>query len=348
MARDKDRSAESAHRGMELPVASAPITLRDVAAAAGVSQQTVSYVVNNKGSISQAVRARVQEVVDRLGYVPNKSAQAMRTGRSRTLGLVIADLGHPYWAEYAQAVKREATKVGYAVLLIDADDTSPETIARIDSLRMHTVDGIITTLYSPAVARLQLPIVLISGTGTVPGRDSVISHDASGGALVADHLLGLGHRKFGLVTSPIMARVPTRRQGFIDRLPADAQVIWEHTTLPNERPGPDIVPLLKARQVTAIVCSNDVVAIGLLRTLHDLGLRVPQQVSVTGYDDLTWAEITIPGLTTVRQPYEEAAAKAVGLLIDRIEQPQRRASHIKLSVSLVERESTAPPDRGVR
>ncbi len=345
MTRGSDKPDDEGARGSVPPVAHAPITLRDVAAAAGVSQQTVSYVVNNKGSISQAVRERVQQVVDQLGYVPNKSAQAMRTGRSRTLGLVIADLGHPYWAEYAQAVKRAATQVGYAVLLIDADDSSPATIARIDSLRMHTVDGIITTLYSPAVARLQLPMVLISGSGNVAGRDSVISHDASGGKIVAEHLLGLGHRKFGLVTSPIMTRVPARRQGFIDRLPADAQVVWEHTTLANERLGPDILPVLRAQQVTAIVCSNDVVAIGLLRTLHDVRLSVPQQVSVTGYDDLSWAEITIPRLTTVRQPYEEAASKAVGLLIDRIEQPKRRATHIKLSVSLVERESTGPVPR---
>ena len=317
-----------------------PVTLKDVAAAAGVSLQTVSYVVNGKGSISQAVRERVQEVADRMGYVPNKSAQAMRTGRSRTLALVSDDLTHPYWAEYSQAVERAAAAAGYAVLLIDAHNESSETIARIDSLRTHPVDGIITVLYTPAVARLKLPMVVISGA--VRGRDSVVSDDAAGSAILAERLLQLGHRRFGLVTSPMVAGVPMRRKTLIDRLTEDGSIEWEYDTPPDERVGADVIPLFQRRDVTAIVCSNDVVAIGVLRVLRELGISVPGDVSVTGYDDVSWAGIVTPSLTTVRQPYVEAARKALELLIARIETPTRRARHVTLPVSLVERDSLGP------
>lgn len=318
--------------------ANAPVTLKDVAAEAGVSLQTVSFVVNKKGSVSPEVRHRVQQIADRMGYLPNKSAKAMRTGRSQTLGLIIDDLSHPYWVEYVQAAERAAAARGYAVLLVDAHDSTDETMGRIEALRMHPVDGVITTLYSPAIARLKLPMVVISGA--VRGRDSVVSDDVNGGRVLAEHLLELGHRTYGLITSPRKVGVPTRRRGFLDRLPPDATVAWELGTDRYEALTQEVIPALRRKEATAIVCSNDVVAVAVLRALHALGIAVPAEVSVVGYDDISWAGIVYPRLTTIRQPFVEAARAALDLLVTRIERPTRRARHVLLGVSLVRREST--------
>lgn len=315
-----------------------PATLRDIATIAGVSMQTVSLVINNSGSISQAVRDRVQDVARQVGYIPNTSAKAMRTGRSQTLGLIVSDLGHPYWAEYTQQAERAAAAMNYAVLLVDARDPSAEP--RIDALRTHPVDGIITAVYSPAVARLNLPMVVISSA--VRGRDSVISNNASGGAMVADHLLALGHRTFGLVTSPRSDHIPERRQGFLDRLPSGAKVLWELRT-PVEETIPDkFAALVADNRPSAIVCWNDTIGVGVLRALHHLRVAVPDEISVIGFDDMSWAKIVTPTLTTIRQPLDGAASKIMELLTSRMANPDRRARHVMIDVELIERESTGP------
>jgi LacI family transcriptional regulator len=321
------------------PASSTPATLRDIATIAGVSMQTVSLVVNNSGSISQAVRDRVQEVARSVGYIPNKSAKAMRTGRSQTLGLIIDDLGHPYWAEYAQEAERAAAAQQYAVLLIDAHDASAEP--RIDALRTHPVDGIITAVYTPAVARLDLPMVVISSAVT-RGRDSVTSNNLAGGSMVIDHLLALGHRKFALVTSQRTVGVPDRRKGYLDRIPPTAKVLWElHTSIDEAIPDEFASLVAKARP-TAIVCWNDTIAIGVLKALHKLKIDVPGEISVIGYDDISWAKVVTPALTTVRQPFDVAAQRVMELLTSRMADPTRRARQIMIDVVLVERDSTGP------
>lgn len=317
---------------------SAPATLRDVAKIAGVSMQTVSLVINNRGSISPSVRNRVQDVARSVGYIPNKSAKAMRTGRSRTLGIIIEELGHPYWAEYTQEAERAAAAMQYAVLLVDAHDASVEP--RIDALRTHPVDGVITAVYTPAVARLNLPMVVISDA--VRGRDSVTSNNHKGGSMVAEHLLALGHRRFGLVTSPRSAHVPDRRQGFLDALPKSASIAWELLTPVDETIPAEFASLVADGRPTAIVCWNDTIGIGVLRTLHDLGIDVPGEISVIGFDDISWSRVVTPKLTTVRQPFDVAAQQVMELLETRMANPDRRARHVMIDVVLVARESTGP------
>ncbi len=316
---------------------SLPATLRDIATIAGVSVQTVSLVINNSGSISQTVRDRVQDVARRLGYIPNKSAKAMRTGRSQTLGLIIDDLGHPYWAEYAQEVERAAAAQHYAVLLIDAHDESAEP--RIDALRTHPVDGVITAVYTPAVKRLDLPIVVISSAAR--DRDSVTSNNLAGGWMVIDHLLARGHSRFALVTSPRTVGVPDRRKGFVERL-AHSKVLWELETPIEETIPAEFASLVARKRPTAIVCWNDTIAVGVLRALHDLKIDVPDEISVIGYDDISWAKVVTPALTTVRQPFDVAAQRAMELLTKRMADPGRDTQHVEIDVVLVERESTGP------
>ncbi len=329
--------------------------LKDIAEVAGVSLQTVSHVMNNNGSVSAEVRARIREIGDRMGYRPNRSAKAMRTGRSQTLGLVISDLGNPFYAEFARAVERAAAAARYAVLLVDAQASAAgkaaagEIAERIAELTSHPVDGVISTVRYPSVLRLDIPVVFLGNP--VRGRDSVTSDDRRGGRALAEHLLALGHRRFGLVTSPLPGGIPIRRGALIERLRGAARIVWEYQTPPTENVAPDIAALLQRRDVTVIVCSNDIVAISVQRALRNLGIRVPDDVSVAGYDDVPWAAIVTPALTTMKLPLAEMGRATVRFILDRLQDPARRSRRLSLPVTLVERESVArarssPPHPG--
>lgn len=321
--------------------------LKDIAKVAGVSLQTVSYVMNNNGSVSEEVRARVREIAARMGYRPNRSAKAMRTGRSQTLGLVVSDLSNPFYAEFARAVERAAAVVRYAVLLVDAQAPAAETAesagmaARIAELQSHPVDGVISTVRYPSVLKLDVPVVLLGVP--VRGRDSVTSDDERGGEALAEYLLTLGHRRFGLVTSPLPGGIPIRRDSLIRRLRGEAEIIWEYETPPTERVAPDFAEFLRRRDVSVIVCSNDIVAISVQRVLRDLGISVPHDVSVVGYDDIAWAGIVTPALTSMRLPLADMGRVAVQFVLERLEEPQRRSRRLSLPVTLIERESVAKP-----
>src|ERR1700730_9604828 len=178
----------------------AVVTLKDIAKVAGVSAQTVSCVINNPGSVSDSVRKKIRQIATQLGYLPNKSAKTMRTGRSQTLGFVISDIRHPFFSELAYGVQLAAGEAGYALLFVNADGSPEEVSERLSILRSHAVEGIITTEYSPAVRRLGLPTVKIGEP--VRGVTSISADDAAGGVLLAEYLLAKGHRHIGFVRSP--------------------------------------------------------------------------------------------------------------------------------------------------
>jgi LacI family transcriptional regulator len=301
--------------------------------------------MNNNGSVSEEVRARIRAIGDRMGYRPNRSAKAMRTGRSQTLGLVISDLGNPFYAEFARSVERAAAAQRYAVLLVDAQASTAgkaaagETAERIAELMSHPVDGVISTVRYPSVLRLDVPVVFLGNP--VRGRDSVTSDDVRGGKALAEHLLALGHRRFGLVTSPLPGGIPIRRGALIERLRGEARIVWEYQTPPTENVAPEVAMLLQRRDVTVIVCSNDIVAISVQRALRDLGIGVPDDVSVVGYDDIPWAAIVTPALTTMKLPIAEMGRATVRFILDRLQDPGRRSRRLSLPVTLVERESVA-------
>jgi LacI family transcriptional regulator len=315
------------------------VTMRDIAEVAGVSVQTVSCVMNNTGSISDPIRAKVRKIADRFGYRPNLSAKAMRTGRTQTIGLVIADIRVPFFPELAYCVQRTALKRGYSVLIVDTDGSPEQTAERILSLKAMAVDGVITTESIPAVFDLGLPTVMIGAP--VRGLDTVTSNDAAGGAMVADHLLRLGHRRIGLVSSPRAGCIPIRRETLLNGLKGRAKVVWEVVTPASEIITNDIRRMFNSIDVTAVVCSHDLIAIGVLRALWEMGVSVPADVSVIGYDDVQWSAVVSPGLTTVRQPFAELAEQAVDVLLDRMERPERRARRVVVDVTLVERETVA-------
>ena len=321
-------------------------TLKDVAREAGVSIAAVSYSLNGGGTIGEEVRARVREVAERIGYRPNRSAQAIRTGRTTTLGLIVPDLTNPYYPALAQAVERAARQAGYTVILIDTSGSDEEEIEAIRHLENHGVAGAVWCQISAQpegeAGDYQIPIVVIGS----PGRnfDNVMTDDSLGGKLAARHLIELGHKRIGILGG---AAVPVgkdeRRSAFASELRKRAEIIWDLTTPYSIDLDRAVIAHLKRRDVTAVLCGNDLIAIGVLRAARELGITLPGDLSVVGFDDIPWASIVTPALTTINQPVGEMAAVALTLLRDRIAEPGRAVRHFKVGVKLVTRDSATPP-----
>jgi LacI family transcriptional regulator len=331
-------------------------TLKDVAREAGVSIAAVSYSLNGGGTISNEVRARVREVAGRLGYRPNRSAQAVRTGRSMTLGLVLPDLNNPYYPALARSFEHAARQAGYTTILIDTSGSVEEELEGIRQLENHGVAGAIWCQTSDKLAAsardYAMPIVVVGAPGAA--FDNVMADDVAGGRIAARHLLARGHRDIGLLVGDSVPEDRNdRRNAFVATIAHRARLCFELRTPYAIDLDGRVVETLARREVTAVMCGNDLIAIGVLRAARQLGIEVPEDLSVVGFDDIPWAAIVTPALTTINQPVAEMAGVALQLLLDRLEKPGRPLRHMKVPVSLVERDSVVdwegrPPRRPFR
>lgn len=321
-------------------------TLKDVAREAGVSIAAVSYSLNGGGTIGEEVRGRVREVAERLGYRPNRSAQSVRTGRNTTLGLVLPDLRNPYYPALAQSVEHAARQAGYTVVLID---TSGSMENEIDGMRHLEGQGVAGAIWcrtsnqgSSDDESFAMPVVVIGAPGL--SYDNVTINDREGGRQVARHLLDMGHKRFGILSGQSVAEgMDERKNGFLAELNGKCEIAWQQKSPFSIDLADDVVATLARRDITALMCGNDMIAIGALRAARQLGIAVPEELSVVGFDDIPWASIVTPALTTVNQPVAEMAAAALTLLLDRLADPHRPVRHFKVSVRLVQRDSVAPP-----
>jgi len=330
------------------PAARRTTTLKDVAREAGVSIAAVSYSLNGGGTIGEEVRLRVREVADRLGYRPNRSAQAVRTGRSMTLGLVLPDLNNPYYPALARSFEHTAREAGYTTILIDTSGSVEEELEGIRELENHGVAGAIWCQTSDQLAtsadEYAMPIVVVGAPGAA--FDNVMADDVAGGRLAARHLLDHGHRDIGLLVGDAVPDDKNdRRNAFVAAVGRRAKIRFELKTPYAIDLAGTVIETLSRRTVTAVMCGNDLIAIGVLRAARQLRIRVPEDLSVIGFDDIPWAAIVTPALTTINQPVAEMATVALELLLDRLDRPDRPLRHRKVPVRLVERDSVArlPP-----
>lgn len=321
-------------------------TLKDVAREAGVSIAAVSYSLNGGGTIGEEVRARVRKVSERLGYRPNRSAQSVRTGRNTTLGLVLPDLRNPYYPALAQSVEHAARQAGYTVVLID---TSGSMQNEIDGMRYLDDQGVAGAIWCRTSSQqtsdddsFTMPVVVIGAPGLT--YDNVTIKDREGGRQLARHLLAMGHKRFGILSGQSVDEgKDERKNGFLAELDGKSEVAWQHRSPFSIDLDQDVLAVLARRDITALMCGNDMIAIGALRAARQLGIAVPGELSVVGFDDIPWASIVTPALTTVNQPVAEMAAAALTLLLDRLAEPYRPIRHYKVGVRLVQRDSVGPP-----
>jgi LacI family transcriptional regulator len=335
----------------------------DVAKRAGVSRATVSYVINGlangRVTISEETRHRVLEAVAELGYVPDARAQSLRSGDTNTIGLIVPDIRNPHFWEHAEGVEQEARASGYNLLLTDTalNDEYAEDIFK--NLSRRRIDGLIMMggfidqskeakdILTKLLKR-RLPIVELIDHDVDYEVDFVMSDYRAATREVMSYLLSLQHRRIGLiygVAAPALAEdrlQPYQESLLAAGLPLDQELI--------ARCGPTIEDGFQAAlqllrlpvRPTALIAINDLLAVGALRAAGDLGLNVPRDLSLVGYDDIHMAKYLTPRLTTVSKDAVKVGREAVRLLLARIEEPNRPAQKLDMPIRLIIRESTGP------
>ncbi|HEX7023002.1 MAG TPA: LacI family DNA-binding transcriptional regulator [Trueperaceae bacterium] len=315
-------------------------TLKDVARLAGVSTATVSHVLNASKPVSAAVRERVLDAVQELGYQRNSSARALRTGESRTLGLILPDLTNPYFPALAQTIENRARALGYALLLIDTNNDPANEAAGLRLLAEHGVDGVIwTPLGDTRPNILPFPVVVVDRP--LEGLDAVFADHEQGGRLLAEYALELGHRRIGLLVGPqSLPSARLRLRGIRGALSGKADIVWQVETPFSLTLPATAEACIRQRNATLALCASDVIAIGLLRHCDIAGIRVPEDLSLLGFDDIPWASLVRPALSTIHQPLAELGRQALERLQARMAQPDLAPRHIRLPISLVKRASS--------
>jgi DNA-binding LacI/PurR family transcriptional regulator len=310
-----------------------------------VSQSTVSLVLSGKsaGRISARTEEAVRRAAAELGYRPNEAARALRTGAARTVGFVVTDVTHPFFGHVMRGAQNAAWQAGYAVALVDAARDAERERASFEALRAGRVDGFLFfTIEPPAGTGEHVVTIEVGPPGMTFARFDV----EHGTELAVRHLLGLGHRRIGHLASAIDgATFRARRSTLLAMLAAEGLEPGPRTTaqfrFAAARAG--ALELLDAAdRPTAILCDDDILAGGLYLAARERGLRIPEDVSVVGFDDLPFAEVLDPPLTTIALDAERLGSVAFELLAVVMADEPAPPGRI-LPVELVVRSSTAPP-----
>lgn len=334
--------------------------MTDVARSAGVSHQTVSRVLNGHPSVSPQTRALVLTAIDDLGYRPNTTARALATGLSQTLGIITIAGNYYGPSSTLYGVEGAARDAGYAVTVVNLPGPDPRAMQEAaDRLLAQRVAGIVAvvplTSASEGLHRFadDVPCVIVEG---LPGSDqlNVVRVDQEVGARMAtEHLLALGHATVWHVCGPTPDEWPE----------AGARLAtWRRVLEEQGRPVPPALPgdwsarsgyeagkiIARATDCTAVFVANDQMALGVLRALRESGRRVPEDVSLVGFDDIPEAEFFWPPLTTVRQDFAAVGRQSLRALIEQIDSGERRPADVVLAPEFVVRASTARPSRRTR
>lgn len=359
MERRPDRPAPAVpHRIM----AAKRVTIQDVARAARVHASTVSRALNprTRALVTAAVAERVRGVAGRLGYVPDPVAAGLRTRRTATVGVLIPDIANPLFPPLLRGLEATLGEAGYTAIIANTDNDPERAGQALERLAARRVDGLVlatATRADPLVARcraLRLPVVLVNRATDLAQVSAVVGDDSLGVRLAVEHLVELGHRRIGHVAGPAaLSTGAARRTSFAAAVEAaglgTASAIVEAAAYAIE-PGCAAATALLERHpgLTAIVAANDLIALGCYDALAARGLACPRDCSVTGFNDMPFADRFAPPLTTVRIAQRALGATAAKLLLAEIEHPRLRKRRIRLAPELVVRGSTAPPPPGAR
>lgn len=324
-------------------------TIRDVARLAGVSVATVSRVLNKNGYVNKETEQKVARAIEQLRYEPNAVARGLAGKQTGTIALILPDISNPFFPEIARGVEDIAQAQGYTVILCNSDDQGSKEKSYIEVLKKKYIDGIIfasNTLEEDDVERMRkIPLVVLD-RAPASGLCSVIrSKNFEGAKLAVNHLLEAGCRKIAHIYGP--KEYITAKERMAGYEEAVKSFPWYAPSLmvPGDfriDGGLMAVQALfdKHPDVDGIFAGNDLMAIGAIKGLRRLGIRVPDDIAVCGFDGIGLTEITEPELTTVAQPIYEMGALATKVLIEKIEQGLGEVKLYELDVQLVERNST--------
>lgn len=329
------------------------VTIRDLAEAAGVSVTTVSQILNGKGErFSLDTRRRVHQLQEEMGYVPDFNARNLIMKSAQTIGVLVPNLGNPFFSMFIKGVQSASRQRQFIPLIFGANHDEKLESYYLQELIKRAVDGLIiasASITGEAIDNILkkngIPYLLIDQNGG-PSMDGVRIDDDRGGQLAAQHLLAFGHRRIAVVMPQNATQnLRIRLAGFRQAL-AQAQVTLTDSDIilspMTKLGGYQATTAVLKRHPTAVFAINDETALGLMRGFHEQGIRVPQDISVLGYDDIDLDEYVVPRLSSVHQPVVTMGEQATELLINRIHNRRQAAQVVALPVDFRQRESTGP------
>lgn len=341
-------------------------TIKDVAKEANVSIATVSRVVNGKDRVKKETREKIQRAIDKLNYVPDQAARTMINKKTRTIGMVVPVLSNEYWAKLAEFIQRKLLKKGYTLIVSTSYYESESDNPCLSTFLERKVDGLIAgTLtknmeediseYLERFIKQDIPIVSFSSVKN--NITSITGDDLTSSIEAVEHLIRLGHKQIAFIGS--LSTGIERELGYRNALMLNNMAVNEDLIISNRKDhvrnftqyGYHCVRqlVLENKEFSGLFCSNDLIAIGAIKALDELGLDVPSDKAVVGFDDIDMAGLYRPALTTVKQPIEEMAATAVDILLEQIENPIERylQKNISFPMELVIRQSCGSPKKNL-
>jgi DNA-binding LacI/PurR family transcriptional regulator len=328
-----------------------PVTIKDVARESGVNTSTVSRALNNGYGVNHKTRKHVLEVATRLNYRTNQVARGLVTGLSQTIGLVVSDIRNPFFAEVARGAEDAAHSAGRDLILCNSDLTAEKQMGYFNSLLAKRVDGIVMNSVS-ALSHAQqdqlwaagVPIVLLNRSSVYRRFSSVLGDNLEGGEIAGKYLIDLGHTRVGHITGPRgHGNLTDRAKGFLKAfhdkgLPEPHVLYGEHTFAGGYESANQL--LGRDREITAIFAGNDVLAFGCIRAAIEKGIRIPDDLSIIGFDNVEISQLTHPPLTTIDQPKYEIGKAAIEMLLNMMAKgDNREPEHRVIGVRLIERQS---------
>lgn len=328
------------------------VTIQEVAVQAGVSRATVSRVLNQHASVDDDLRVRVEEAIKSLGYEPNRAARRLRANSSDVLGLLIPDIQNPVFVSVARGVEDEAYQHQLNVMLCNSDDHPEKQQTYLRILQAERAAGIIavpTSIHDgPALSEIRasgVPVVLVDRYVDDPAFDMVKVDNVRGSYLAVKHLLDLGYERIAMITGlPDVTPGYERPQGYYEAMRNAGRPVLDTLIRPGDfKDGSGYLQTLAlmalAEPPDAIFSVNGLTTIGVVRALRELGLSVPHDVALVGFDDMPYPEIVHPGLTVVAQPSYEIGQQAVQFLMRRRREPKASYMTVTFQPRLIVRES---------
>ncbi|WP_212949282.1 LacI family DNA-binding transcriptional regulator [Siminovitchia terrae] len=330
------------------------ITIYDVAEAANVSIATVSKVINNTGNISDKTRKRVKQAMKDLEYHPNILASALMGKQTKTIGLLIPDLANPFFSELARRIEDRGHELGYNLVICNTDYDGDKEDKYLQLLNQKMVDGFVLASGFEDLEKVEelikreIPVVIVARDFPMFSVNAVAIDDFMGGYIAANHLMGLGHKNIGVIARDLWSN-RERLRGFnhaLDehglKLNKNFEYIMDIHDIDHIYEGREMTKkyLLEDDRPTAIFACNDLLAAGAIQEAKELGFKIPENLSVIGFDNTSIATVIDPPLTTIAQPIESMGREVMDLMVSIISGEKKEKSRVTLLPSLVKRKTT--------